>query len=118
MAKQMEWEKRVAAWRASGKAAHEFCKGQEFSARNLKWWSWRLERKGVLVPKAQPVKLARVVRKPERKRSVSSTTASSAIVVHVGGARVEVGAAADRVALGAVLDTLLSSSASATGGKR
>lgn len=114
MAKQAEWEKRVAAWQASGKTVEEFCKGREFSARNLKWWSWHLERKGALAPRARAVKLARVVRKSERERSVSSANASSAIVVHVGTARVEVGAAVDRRALGAVLDTLLASSAGGT----
>ena len=42
MADTTTWRKRVATWRASGLSASEFCKGREFPAGTLYWWSSRL----------------------------------------------------------------------------
>ena len=128
MAKRAEWVKRVAAWRASGQSAREFCSGRDFAPQRLVWWSWQLNRTDSLVPekhevaqtKQPEVTLARVVRRPVRVRTeeaavvvhkpVRSRRPEPTIVVHVGPARIEVGAS-DRDALIAVVDAVLTSSA-------
>lgn len=105
MAKASEWAERVKAWRASGKSAAEYCKGRDFSVKNLQWWSSHFQRNGMAARAPgtpRPVPLARVVR--TRQESAPRTTA---IVVCVGDARVEVAAGVDRSALSAVLEALL-----------
>lgn len=107
MAKASDWAKRVEAWRASGQRASEFCKGREYSAKRLQWWSWHLGRKGVRGSlSSHAVTLARVVRKPDWERAPNA----AAIMVHVGAVRVDVTSGADRAALATVLDVLTSSS--------
>ena len=87
------------AWRASGSTAREYCKGKGFTASSLLWWSSQLKRAGAKKPpKARPqVRLARVLR---------SVSATPLIVVHMGGARVEVSTGADASLLVAVMDAL------------
>lgn len=105
MPKEAEWAKRVEAWRSSGRPARDFCEGRGYSPKSLQWWAWKLRKSDSAARAIRPgVKLARVVM---RGRDAERTTSSS-IVLHVGGARVEVGAAADRAALSAVVDVLLS----------
>lgn len=110
MAKASEWSKRIEAWRESGESASDFCRGREYSAKSLQWWSWHLNRSGAPSSTiSRRVALARVVRKPAPVHASGAST----IVVHVGAARVEVGTSADRTALATVLEVLLTSSAGA-----
>jgi transposase len=103
MSSKAEWTKRVEAWAASGKSAREFCEGRDYSPKSLQWWSWRLrEARPVKGARNQHVRFARVV----RKRG-GGAAAGAGLVVHVGGARVEIGAAVDRTTLATVLDVLL-----------
>jgi hypothetical protein len=120
--------KRVGAWRASGQSAREFCSGRDFSPKNLVWWSWHLSRTGSSLPakpelsqtKRPEIALARVVRRPVRARTEEAAIVvqkpvrvrgpEPTIVVHVGPARIEVGAS-DRAALTTVVDAILASSA-------
>lgn len=100
MTRASEWSTRVAAWRASGKTAKEFCKGKDYTANRLLWWSSALNRRKV-APKPNPLALMRVVRRSEPVHT-------GVMVVHLGNARVEVPAGADRATLCAVLDVLKS----------
>ena len=94
---QAKWAARVAAWRASGQTAPEFCRGKEFSPGGLRYWSSRLGRGEVV----SEVRMARVV------RAVAPTESSaSPIVVEVGGARVVVPQGFDPEALRAVFAVL------------
>ena len=103
MTKAAEWSVRVKQWRASGRSAREYCRGKDFTAATLLWWSSRLRRAGAGPGAATaPVRLARVVRLAERDDGARTAP----IVVHVGGARVEVSAGADAAALAAVMDAL------------
>lgn len=107
MVKKADWAKRVAAWRASGKSAREFCEGREYSPKRLQWWAWHLGRSGDegATSREGRVGFARVV----RKRDTEVGAGAGSIVVQVGGARIEVGARVDRGALAAVLDVVLAS---------
>lgn len=100
MANAAAWAERVAAWRASGLTAPEFCAGRGFAVGTLRWWATRLERE-----RAESVAfpLARVVRRPSEPRAASD---GGGVVLEVGGVRVAVGAGFDRATLGAVLDVL------------
>ena len=99
----------MAAWRASGKTAKEFCKGKDYAAERLLWWSSDLKRRGITPPQGSAVALTRVVLKPdERPRA-------SAVVVCWGGFRVEVAAGADRGTVSTVLEALRGP---AVGGRR
>lgn len=45
-----EWATRVAAWQRSGKTAVEFCQPPRcWDPQQLRWWRWKLERRGVIV---------------------------------------------------------------------
>jgi hypothetical protein len=103
MSKETDWPARVEAWRSSGMSAGEFCKGREYSATTLYWWSSQLKRAGARTQRGQRVPMARVERKAERPSANSSP-----IVVQVGGARVEVTADVDRNTLSVVLEALAS----------
>lgn len=90
----------MAAWRASGKTAKEFCNGKGYAAERLLWWSSDLKRRGVTAPRGAAVALTRVVLKPnERPRA-------SAVVVCWGGFRVEVAGGADKATVSTVLEAL------------
>jgi transposase len=110
MTRASEWATRIAAWRASGKTAKEFCKGRDYAASRLLWWSSDLKRRGIAQTVANPAVLTRVIRKGEPPRS------SVAAVLHLGSIRVEVPAGADRATLSTVLDVL--SARSESGGRR
>jgi hypothetical protein len=109
MTKSEAWRERVAAWRASGKSAAEFCSGQEFTAKSLQWWAWHF---GAKKPKkraatSSKLKFARVIAKPDVVRSRSDAS----VVVLVGGARLEIGSGADRALVSMVLESLRAPSA-------
>ena len=101
MATASEWAERVAAWRASGKVAREFCVGREYSANALLTWSSRLGRRAR--PGSQKtVPFGRVVGEKPRE----TPQRGAAVVVQVGGARFEVTAGTDRTTLATVFDVL------------
>jgi len=104
MAKEAVWVARVAAWRASGLSAAEFCKGKEYSLKGLQWWSSHLRRKSAAVrEEARPApRLARVV----GAASATPSQSRPSLVVELDGARIEVPAGADRALLSMVLDAL------------
>lgn len=108
MTKSEVWRERVAAWRASGKSAAEFCSGQEFTAKSLQWWAWHFgtkrPRKRAATPKPG---FARVIAKPDVVKSRSDAS----VVVLVGGARIEIGSGADRGVVSMVLESLRAASA-------
>ena len=98
------WQRRVAAWRASGERADDFSRDKGYAASTLRWWACKLER---AAPAASVVQLARVVRAGTVPPSPSAP-ARAAIVIEAGpaGARVVVSADADRATLAMVLDVL------------
>lgn len=109
MTKAAEWAVRVKQWRASGQRSREFCEGREYTAANLLWWSSHFHRQGfpALAAAKEQVTLARVVRRAEGVREVTSGTSSS-VVVELSGARVRVEAGADRTTVAMVLEVLRS----------
>lgn len=107
MAKSEEWQQRE-AWRASGKSAAEFCSGEAYTAKSLRWWAWHFgdqERKKASARATKP-RFARVI----AKRGVAKRTTDVPVVVHLAGARVEIGAGAERAVVSMVFETLRSSS--------
>jgi transposase len=102
MSKETDWPARVEAWRTSGMSAGEFCKGREYSATTLYWWSSQLKRADARAQRGQRMPLARVVQKAEKRPLAKS----SSIVVQIGQARVEVTADVDRNTLSVVLEAL------------
>jgi transposase len=109
MADAATWSKRVAAWRASGETAAEFCAGRGYVAGTLRWWSSRLGRTAELSAKATAPRIARVVRAPSTVPA--PTFASASIVVEIDAARVTVDRGVDRATLELVLDVLRARSA-------
>lgn len=108
MTKSEVWRERVAAWRASGKSAAEFCSGQEFTAKSLQWWAWHFGAKKPTKRTATPkARFARVIAKPDIVKSRSEAS----VVVLVGGARIEIGSGADRAVVSMVLESLRAPSA-------
>jgi len=97
MTTEATWEKRVAAWRASGLTAAEFSAGQGFAASTLRWWASRLRH----AKKAPQIALARVVTRPS-----ASAEGHAPLVIELGSARVLVPTGVDREALAIVLDLL------------
>lgn len=110
MTSSEEWRSRVESWKASGKSAREFCIARGFSAKSLQWWAWHFGRKtGRKVVEEKPVRFARVVTGAPRIQADHER----GLVVHVGAARVEVGAGADRETVTAVLQALMGNSTGA-----
>lgn len=106
MTKASEWAARVAAWRASGQSASEYCAGREYTGKTLQWWSSRLRRRnpaGASQRSAEPVRLARVVAATSPGRTISPR---GVVVVQVGAVRVEVPHGTDRSTLTTVLEAL------------
>ena len=108
------WEQRVAAWRSSGLSARAFSEGREYSVHMLRYWARHVGPKpgapapasrAVAPPVARPaVRMARVLR-----TGISTPpppTASSAVVIEIGRARVAVAAGFDHSTLAAVLSLL------------
>lgn len=109
MANASEWGKRVAAWRASGLTAEQFCAGREYSAKSLWHWSSRLGRAGDKGVAPRPGR--RRSRTPEVvpvARLVRAGEASSlgSVVVELNGARIEVQGAVPATTLQAVFEAL------------
>ncbi len=92
------WAARVAAWRASGQSARQFCEGKDFSAAALRTWGSKL---GRVAPPAREVRIAKVV-------PAGALVDETPIVLEAGGVRVAVRRGFDAEALGAVLDVLRS----------
>jgi transposase len=90
----------VAAWRASGKTAKEFCKGRDYKAERLLWWSSDLKRRGIAQPPDNPAAITRVVRKADARLQ------SFGVVVHLGSVRIEVPPGADKATVATVLEVL------------
>jgi transposase len=88
MANAKIWEQRIAAWRASGLTAAQYCAKEGLGRRALSRWSQRLQ------GEPPPMRLARLVRTPE-PAAAPTGSASPALVIEVGGARVTVGYGAD-----------------------
>lgn len=95
------WALRVRAWRASGKRAEEFSRGEGYAASTLRWWASKLK---LEFPAAPEVRLARVVRTVAP--APSPRILPIVIDVTAAGARVEVGIGADRETLAMVVDVL------------
>jgi hypothetical protein len=98
----------VIAWKASGKYADDFCKGEEYSASLLRHWAWRLgltRRRQARRPERTPVtvRLARVVR---ASATLPTSRDAGTIRIEVGGARVEVRGAVDEAVLTTVVRVL------------
>lgn len=103
------WLKRVEAWRKSGQSSIAFAEGKPFTGGGLRHMAYRLRKAAAKPP---VVRLARVVRAPPPvpvPRTVPLAPVvvpGAAIVVLVGGARVEVSRGASREVLTMVLATL------------
>ena len=98
------WGDRVAAWRASGLTAEQFCAGKDFNAKRLWWWSSNLRRRGASVS-VNSVPIARVVR-ANRPPPVATAHSGTDVVVELGGAQVRVSPGADRETLEIVFAVL------------
>jgi len=106
MSNKRDWASEVAAWRASGQTAREFCEERGYSATQLYWWSSQMKRAGKVEMRAA-IPLARVVRK---KDVVETGVRRRPVLVHIGDARVEVSADADPAALALVFKALAATS--------
>jgi hypothetical protein len=99
MANATEWSARVQEWRASGQSSEEFSQGKGYSAKGLRTWSSKLQRRAEPQASQQSVALARVVRRSSSEPSLGLQP----VVIHVGKARVEVPCGAERATLPVVL---------------
>ena len=106
MSNKRDWASEVAAWRASGKTAREFCEERGYSTTRLYWWSSQMKRAGKAETR-EAVPLARVIRK---KDAIGSRVPRKPVIVHIGDARVEVVADADPAALTVALKALAATS--------
>lgn len=105
MADATIWNKRVAAWRASGQTAAEYCERQGLGLSALRYWALRARREQAAATVRPPVRLARVERAAAATESTTSSS-SSAVVIEIGRARVSVEQGFDRATLATVLDVL------------
>lgn len=85
--------------------ASAFAKGKGFAEGTLRWWAWKLGGKPA-ARAVEPIAMLRVVRSAEASASAAHARRGTGIEIEIGGARVSVGAGADRVALRDVLDVL------------
>lgn len=95
MASQAEWSKRVSEWRRSGLSTAEFCRGRDFAASTLRWYSSRLRPRGEPEPKTAMIA---VVRDAVRSRD--------SVLVELEGALVHVPTGADLATLATVFEAL------------
>ena len=105
MADADEWSKRVAAWRASGLTAKEFCAKHDLRLSGLRNWSYRL-RTAEKSSEANPVRLVPVTVKTEGGPAAHVERTKPALTVELGAARIVVPAGVDRATLKMVLDVL------------
>ena len=103
MANETTWSKRVAAWRASGLTAPEFCAGRDFAVGTLRVWACRLERAqrrgaGAAAPVSE-MRLVRVLR-------AAPPSPGTGVSIEVAGARIAVEAGFDEATLAAVLEVV------------
>lgn len=96
----------MAAWRASGESAQKFAEGRDYTVHMLRYWAGRLKEE-----EAEPsIRLARIVRAPREVTPQSIEAAQQptgvALVLEVGGARVQVPVGFERATLRAVLEVL------------
>ena len=99
-ATEAKWAERVRRWRASGKTAPEFARGNGFESSTLRYWASRLKQ----VPQslANPVPRVRML----RVRRMSRRPDVEPMVVAVGAARVEVRPGFDGSLLREVVEAL------------
>ena len=109
MTDRKTWEQRVAAWRASGESAQKFAEGRDYTVHMLRYWARRIDEEAAAAS-APSIRLARVVRAPAEAAALPRATArqptGAALVLEVGGARVQVPAGFERATLRAVLEVL------------
>jgi transposase len=98
MANVEEWRSRVRDWRCSGQTADEFCRGRDFAASTLRWYSSRLGTSVGEDAAAEP-RTAMV--------HVGAVRARERIVLEADGVRVHVPDGVDAATLRTVLDVLL-----------
>jgi len=91
----------LGAYKASGLSAEMFAAREGLPSSTLYQWLAR-ERRRRLRPRAEPVRIARVVRTPSPMAGLDA-----ALTIELAGARVHVGRACDRDTLGVVLDLLV-----------
>ncbi len=103
MASLGEWAERVSAWRASGVSAEVFCRGREFAASTLRWYSSRLGKQPERRARSKGTALA-LTTMPLRR--LPATVREESIVVELGGARIHVPNGVDAETLRLVLASL------------
>ena len=102
----------MAAWRASGESAQKFAEGRDYTVHMLRYWARRIdEEQAALAASSEPsIRLARVVRAPKEAAphpfEAARQPTGAALVLEVGGARVQVPAGFERATLRAVLEVL------------
>ena len=104
MADAATWKKRVAAWRASGQTAAEYCELHSLTLSSLRHWSHRLGRVAPVTPSSSTVRLARVER--VATESTSPPLTSPAVLIDIGSAHVRVERGVDAATVAAVLAAL------------
>jgi hypothetical protein len=106
------WLERVLAWRQSGCSAAQFCEDKAFHPSSLLSWSSRLGREGKVPALARGrrrgvqasetgLSFVRVV-----TRAATAPQPSAAVVVAIGGSRIEVTSDFDPALLRAVVEAL------------
>jgi hypothetical protein len=99
----------VAAWRASGESAQKFAEGRDYTVHMLRYWARRIAEEAAASSEPS-IRLARVVRTSAGAAPLPSATArqptGAALVLEVGGARVQVPVGFERATLRAVLEVL------------
>lgn len=97
----------MAAWRTSGQSAQKFAEGRDYTVHMLRYWAGRVKEEAAAEPS---IRLARVVRTSAGAAPLPSATArqptGAALVLEVGGARVQVPVGFERATLRAVLEVL------------
>lgn len=108
MTDRKTWEQRVAAWRASGQSAQKFAEGRDYTVHMLRYWAGRMKEEAAL---SEPsIRLARVVRAPKevapQPKEAARQPTGVALVLEIGGVRVQVPVGFERATLRAVLEVL------------
>src|SRR5262249_9609977 len=100
MTMELEWTKRVEAWRNSGLSAAQFCNGKDFSASGLRYWMSRLRKEQRQNGVKDDARVARVA------RALANADPDTSIVIEVGQARVGIRRGFDRETLRGLLELL------------